>query len=173
MSSLPPQGGDGRSPLRPAPGRAAGPTPVPPPPSGKPPRSPRAALEPERIPAPKRRSKRVRHPLVIVGNAIFTVLVVVSVAVGGALYLGKQRFELPGPLAEDKVVNIPRGLGTRDIADLLVREGVIDQPWVFIGGVLVLKARGDLKFGEYQFTKNASLADVVNTIVENKVCSMR
>lgn len=169
MSSLPPQGGDGRSPLRPAPGRAAGPTPVPPPPSGKPPRSPRAALEPERIPAPKRRSKRVRHPLVIVGNAIFTVLVVVSVAVGGALYLGKQRFESPGPLAEDKVVNIPRGLGTRDIADLLVREGVIDQPWVFIGGVLVLKARGDLKFGEYQFTKNASLADVVNTIVENKV----
>ncbi|HEY7998807.1 MAG TPA: endolytic transglycosylase MltG [Pseudolabrys sp.] len=121
------------------------------------------------MPAPKRRSKRVRHPLVIVGNAIFTVLVVVSVAVGGALYLGKQRFESPGPLAEDKMVNIPRGLGTRDIADLLVREGVIDQPWVFIGGVLVLKARGDLKFGEYQFTKNASLADVVNTIVENKV----
>ena len=169
MSSLPPQGGDSRGPLRSAPGRTAGPTPVPPPPSGKPPRSPRAALEPERIPAPKRRSKRVRHPLVIVGNAIFTVLVVVSVAVGGALYLGKQRFESPGPLAEDKMVNIPRGLGTRDIADLLVREGVIDQPWVFIGGVLVLKARGDLKFGEYQFTKNASLADVVNTIVENKV----
>ncbi len=145
-----------------------GPTPVPPP-SAKPPRSPRAALEPERVPAPARRSHRVRHPLVIVGNAIFTVLIVVSVAVGGALYIGKQRFETPGPLAQDKVVNIPRGLGIRDIADLLTREGVIDQPWVFIGGVLVLKARGDLKHGEYQFTKGASLADVVNTIVENKV----
>ena len=93
----------------------------------------------------------------------------VSVAVGGALYLGKQRFEAPGPLAEDKVVNIPRGLGIRDIADLLEREGVIDQPWVFIGGVLVLKARGDLKSGEYQFTKHASLADVVDTIIEGKV----
>jgi UPF0755 protein len=177
VSSIPPQGGNGRAPLRadsgasrsPPPGRASSPSPVPPPPSGKPPRSPRAALEPERVPSPKRRSKRVRHPLVIVGNAIFTVLVVVSVAVGGALYLGKQRFETPGPLAEDKVVNIPRGLGIRDIADLLQREGVIDQPWVFIGGVLVLKARGDLKHGEYQFTKNASLADVVTTIVENKV----
>ena len=121
------------------------------------------------MPVPKRRSKRVRHPLVIVGNAIFTVLIVVAVAVGGALYVGKQRFEAPGPLSEDKVVNIPRGLGIRDISDLLVREGVIDQPWVFIGGVLVLKARGDLKHGEYQFTKGASLADVVNTIVENKV----
>ena len=140
-----------------------------PPPSSKLPRSARAALEPERVPIPKRRSKRVRHPLVIIGNAIFTVLVVLSVAVGGALYFGKQRFEAPGPLTEDKVVDIPHGLGVRDIADLLTREGVIDQPWIFIGGVLTLKARGDLKSGEYQFSKNASLADVVNIIVENKV----
>jgi UPF0755 protein len=121
------------------------------------------------VPPPRRRSKRVRHPLVIVGNAIFTVLVVVSVAVGGTLFIGKQRFETPGPLAEDKVVNIPRGAGIKDIADVLVREGVIDQPWVFMGGVIVLKARGDLKFGEYQFTKHASLSDVVDTIIENKV----
>lgn len=150
---------------------ASGPGPVPPPPpSNKPPRSPRAALEPERVPSPRRRrSTRVRHPLVIVGNAIFTVLVVFAVAVGGALFIGKQRFETPGPLAEDKVVNIPRGLGIKDISDLLMREGVIDQPWVFMGGVVVLKARGELKFGEYQFTKHASVADVVDTIIENKV----
>ena len=49
------------------------------------------------------------------------------------------------------------------------REGVIDQPWVFIGGVLVLKAREDLKAGEYQFKAHASLRDVVATIVEGKV----
>ena len=52
---------------------------------------------------------------------------------------------------------------------LLERKGVIDQPWVFIGGVLVLKARGGLKPGEYQFAKHASLADVVETIIEGKV----
>ncbi len=140
-------------------------------PAGKPPvpRSPRAALEPERVPVPTRRSRRVRHPLVVVGNAIFTLLVVLSIAVGAALYIGKQRFEAPGPLADDKVVNIPRGLGIRDIADLLQREGVIDQPYVFMGGVIVLKARGELKYGEYQFSKHSSLADVVDTIVESKV----
>lgn len=141
------------------------------PPAAKPPipRSPRAALEPERVPIPNRRSRRVRHPLVVIGNAVFTLLVVVSIAAGAALFFGKQRFEAPGPLAEDKVVNIPRGLGIRDIADVLQREGVIDQPYIFMGGVIVLKARGDLKSGEYQFTKHASLADVVETIVENKV----
>jgi UPF0755 protein len=147
-----------------------GPVPVPPPPvANKLPRSPRAALEPERVPPPLRRSKRARHPLVIVGNAIFMFLLITVVAIGGALFVGKQRFEAPGPLPEDKIVNIPRGLGIKDISDVLVREGVIDQPWVFMGGVLVLKSRGDLKYGEYQFTKNASLADVVETMIENKV----
>jgi UPF0755 protein len=154
-------------------GRAArlDPSPVPPPPSDKPTilRSPRAALEPEKVPMPKRRSKRVRHPLVIAGNAVFTVLVVVSLAVGAALYVGKQRFAAPGPLPEDKVVNIPRGLGIKDIASLLEHEGVIDQPYVFIGGVMVMKARGGLKHGEYKFTKHASLADVVDTIIAGKV----
>jgi len=105
----------------------------------------------------------------VVGNAIFTLLVVISIAVGAGLFIGKQRFEAPGPLPEDKVVNIPRGLGIRDIADLLQREGVINQPYVFMGGVIVLKARGELKYGEYQFSKQSSVADVVETITEAKV----
>ena len=140
-------------------------------PAAKPavPRSPRAALEPERVPMPSRRSSRARHPVIVVGNAIFTVLIVISVAVGAALFFGKQRFDAPGPLADDKVVNIPRGLGTRDIADVLQREGVIDQPYIFMGGVIALKARGELKYGEYQFSKHASVADVVDTIIEGKV----
>ena len=133
------------------------------------PRSPRVALEPERMPQPPRRSASARHPLVIVGNAIFTILIVLAIVVGTAVVLGKQRFDTRGPLAEDKIVNIPRGLGIRDIADLLVREGVIDQPWTFVGGVIVLKARDELKFGEYQFPKQASLHDVISTIVEGKV----
>ncbi len=149
-----------------------GPSIVPAPPgerSAVPPRSPRVALEPERVPLPRRRSKRVRHPLVIAGNAIFMVLVLVAVTVGGALYLGKQRFDAPGPLPEDKIVNIPRGLGIKDIAALLQREGVIDQPYVFMGGVLVMKARGGLKHGEYKFVRHASLANVVTTIIDGKV----
>jgi len=85
------------------------------------------------------------------------------------LFIGKQRFEAPGPLQDDKVVNIPRGLGIKDIADVLQREGVIDQPWVFMGGVIALKANGELKYGEYRFTKHASLSDVVDTIIDNKV----
>jgi UPF0755 protein len=132
------------------------------------PRSPRVALEPEHVPVPTRRSKRARHPLVIAGNAVITIFILLTVAVGGALLIGKQRFEEPGPLASEKIVNIPRG-GIRDMADLLVREGVIDQPMIFMAGVLVLKARDDLKAGEYQFSKQASIRQVVETIVDAKV----
>jgi UPF0755 protein len=133
------------------------------------PRSPRTALEPDTIEAPPKRSKTARHPLVIIGNAVITGIIILAVVAGFALYFGKQRFEAPGPLPEDRVVNIPHGSGIRDIADVLSREGVIDQPWVFVGGVLVLKAREDLKAGEYQFKAHASLRDVVATIVEGKV----
>jgi UPF0755 protein len=118
---------------------------------------------------PSRRSSRARHPVVVVGNAIFTVLIVISIGVGAALFFGKQRFDAAGPLAEDKVVNIPRGLGIRDISDVLQREGVIDQPYIFMGSVMALRARGELKYGEYQFSKHASIADVVDTIIEGKV----
>lgn len=133
------------------------------------PRSPRAALEPDRVPEPKRPSARARHPIVVAGSAFFTLVLLAAVAAGVAFTVGKQRFESPGPLAEDKIVNIPQRVGVRDIADLLQREGVIDQPWVFIGSVWVRKAHGELKYGEYMFPKQASLHDVINVISEGKV----
>lgn len=134
------------------------------------PRSPRAALEPEQVPPPPKRSERARNPFVIVGNAIIT-LVLISMIGAGAVYVyGKQMLESPGPLKEDKIVNIPARAGKGDIAEALQKEGVIDvNRWVFIGGVFALKAATDLKPGEYEFRKNASLRDVIGTIVEGKV----
>src|ERR1700751_3559964 len=134
------------------------------------PRSPRAALQPEQGPPPPKRSDRARNPFIIVGNAIITILLFLMVGAGAAYYYGKQVLEAPGPLAEEKVVNIPARAGKRDIADVLNKEGVTDiNPWVFIASVFALKASSDLKPGEYAFQKNASLRDVIGTMVEGKV----
>src|SRR6266481_3082194 len=169
------------------------------------PRSPRAALEPERVPPPpkrserarnpfvvvgnaiktstmvimalpattnvfRERSERARNPFVVVGNAIITIVLVLMIGAGGVYVYGKQKLEAPGPLQDDKVVNIPARAGMTDIADILQREGVIDNNrWAFIGSVFALKARSELKPGEYSFQKNASLRDVIGTIVEGKV----
>ena len=113
-------------------------------------------------------SRRSRNPFVIVGNMFLTLFFLIAICGGVAFVIGKQRFDLAGPLAEDRVVNVPRG-GIRDTADLLMREGVIDQPYLFIAGALMFKAKHDLKYGEYRFVKGASLQDVVDTIIEGKV----
>ncbi len=134
------------------------------------PRSPRAALEPEQVPPPPKRSDRARNPFVIVGNAIITILLIGMLGTGVAYYYGKKTIEAPGPLQEDKTVVIPSRAGMTDIADVLQREGVIDSNrWAFIGAVFALKARSELKPGEYAFQKHASLRDVIGTIVEGKV----
>jgi UPF0755 protein len=134
------------------------------------PKSPRAALEPEQLPPPPKRSDHARNPLVIVGNAIITFIVVVMIGAGGLYVYGKNKLEAPGPLAQDKTVNIPQRAGLDDIAQILKREGVIEDGWlVFAGGVMALRARTELKPGEYLFQKNASLRSVIGTIVEGKV----
>src|SRR5439155_1565192 len=84
--------------------------------------------------APGRR-RGGRNRVAIAGNALPTVNFLVTMVGGIGFVIGKQGFGLPGPLAEDKVVNIPRG-GIRDTADILMREGVIDQPSLFIAGAL-------------------------------------
>ena len=118
---------------------------------------------------PTRWSKSARHPLVIAGNAVFTVLILVAVVCGVIFAVAKNRFDSSGPLQEDKIVNIPPRLGIRDIADLLVKEGVIEYPLTFIISAKLAETREELRFGEYQFAKQSSLHDVINTIVEGKV----
>ena len=134
------------------------------------PRSPRAALEPEQVPPPPKRSARARSPMVIAGNAIITLVLIGMLGVGGIYIYGKQKIEAPGPLQEDRIVNIPARAGMKDIAEILQREGVIDDNRLaFYGSVFALKASAGLKPGEYAFQKNASLRDVIGTIVEGKV----
>src|SRR5712671_4882148 len=134
------------------------------------PRSPRAALEPEQVPPPPKRSDRARSPLVVFGNAVITIILILMLGVGGVYVYGKKMLESPGPLVEDKTVNIPPRSKTREIAETLQREGVIDvNPWLFMGAALALKASSELKPGEYAFQKSASLRDVIGIIVEGKV----
>ena len=81
------------------------------------PRSPRAALEPEQVPPPPKRSERARNPFVVVGNAVITFVLVLMIGVGGVYIYGRQKIEAPGPLQTDKIVNIPARAGMTDIAD--------------------------------------------------------
>jgi UPF0755 protein len=133
------------------------------------PKSVRASLKPERVPMPTRRSQRARHPMVVAGNAFFTILVMLAIGIGAGVLIINNRLSAPGPLPEDKVVNVARA-SVSDLAETLQREGVIEQQFPFIVRVWLNKLRGnDVKAGEYQFTKHASVQDVINTLAEGKV----
>ncbi|WP_246252019.1 endolytic transglycosylase MltG [Ancylobacter pratisalsi] len=88
---------------------------------------------------------------------------------GGALWVGKARYDAPGPLPEDTAVIVPGEYGLMDIADLLVKQGVIADKWVFVGAALGSRASGKLKAGEYEFTKGESTREVLSAIVAGRV----
>ncbi len=131
------------------------------------PKSPREAITPELAPAPPR-SRRVRNPLVVALNALITLMVIGVIAVAGVLYWGKSQFDEPGPLQAQKVLLIPPNSRLQGIADALEREGIIDDRYVFLGGVTAYRQSGALKAGEYSFEPKMSMRQVMDLLVSGK-----
>lgn len=131
------------------------------------PKSPRQALTPEPAPAPPR-SQRVRNPLVVALNALISLVMIVIIAGAGVLYWGKGEFDRPGPLTAEKTLLIPPKSGLQAIADTLEREGVIDDRYVFVGGVALYRRSGELKAGEYAFAPGLSMREVMDLLVSGK-----
>lgn len=119
--------------------------------------------------ARRKPSRSARHPAVTIGSGIFTFLLLVLLGGGVAAWYGERMVNEPGPLATEKTVNIPRGHGIRDIAELLEREGVIDNWAVFVGAQKFLRPQAKMQAGEYLFTPGQSVTGVIDTIASGKV----
>ncbi len=132
------------------------------------PRSPREMIQPEAVPAPPPPSRLARHPVVVFVNGIFTFIVLIVIVGLGVLYWGHQRFSAEGPLSEPRSVIVPRGADARSIANLLERNGIIENKWIFFGGLVAHKTQTKLKAGEYIFEANVSMAKVMDTLVEGR-----
>lgn len=97
----------------------------------------------------------------------FAVIAGLGMAVLGWLYVGR---ELPkeGPLQTEKIVYIPSGSGVRQIGDVLAKNGVIADEWMFRLGAMITKVGGSLKAGEYQFPAKISIADTIKLLQAGK-----
>ncbi|GGF87090.1 aminodeoxychorismate lyase [Azorhizobium oxalatiphilum] len=120
-------------------------------------------------PKPKRRGRGANHPAVMIGSAVFTLLLFLAVGGGLAGWYGEWAYRTPGPLASDKNVVIPRGSGLRDIADLLEREGVIRNWVVFVAGHQLTHRGEPMHAGEYAFKAGVTMASVVDTMTAGRV----
>lgn len=117
----------------------------------------------------RRRSSRSKHPVIVAGNAIFTLLLVFAAAGGLAAYYGVKEFNEPGPLAEESAIIIPRGSGARDVASRLENAGMIDRPMVFVAGIQATNNRGRLQAGEYLIPARASMNQIMDLLVSGRV----
>lgn len=73
---------------------------------------------------------------------------------------------IEGPLAKGKVVNIPKGSSTIDIATRLNEQGVVDSSIITMLGITAVRYTFDVdpKAGEYEFAAGSSLIDVLRKI---------
>jgi UPF0755 protein len=134
-------------------------------------RSPQEALQPEAAPPPppengKRPSQRRPMLSAISGFLSFLMLA----AVGGVVLFGvaEQKLSAPGPLPADKVVFIAPRTEVVEVIDQLAAAGVVDQP-TLVKASLWLEGRwSQVKAGEYLFKREASLRDVMDTIVSGR-----
>jgi UPF0755 protein len=128
-------------------------------------RSPSEALQPEAAPAPPPPPPSKRRPTLSAVSGFMSFLLVLAVGAMIALLMAQQRLRAPGPLAQDTTVFIAPGTDIPDMLAQLERNGVIDSPLAMQAALVIEGNRSRLKYGEYLFKQNASLRDVIDTLV--------
>jgi UPF0755 protein len=137
------------------------------PPSRVTPRSPKEALQPDTPPPPPIPASR-RHPALSAMSGFLSFLLVMAMASVAGLIWSQHRLHAPGPLTSDKVVYIAPGTEVADIIAALERDEVIDSPFLLNATLFAEGNRSKVKAGEYLFRQNASLRDVIDTLVSGK-----
>ncbi|HEY8565792.1 MAG TPA: endolytic transglycosylase MltG [Beijerinckiaceae bacterium] len=132
------------------------------------PRSPSEAIKPTMAPPPPERPRRPRGGLLSTLSGLLTFAVVIAIGAILATVFVDREARAPGPLAADKMVLVPRNSGTSEIAEILRREGVIEQPYLFELYALLNRQRGALKAGEFMFKARTSVDDAIDTLISGK-----
>lgn len=88
-------------------------------------------------------------------RTLFRLLLILAVggviAAAGAFFYVKHKLEAPGPLTAPKVVIVPKGAGSNEIAALLEKQGVIEDDLLFRLALRLDQDRKPLRAGEYEF----------------------
>ena len=110
------------------------------------------------LPNPDARRRKPRRSAMSVAGRLLATLVVLLLLAGGIGAAGWVIATADGPLREDKVVNIPQGSTSQQIAEVLEREGVVDSEGLTMLGISGVRRIFNIepKAGEYAFTAGYS-----------------
>jgi UPF0755 protein len=132
------------------------------------PKTANEALRPEAGTPPPKRSRASRSQVVVFMNFLVTLVLLVIVGAGLALYFGKQAFNEPGPSANADTFLVKPNTGVQDIADQLERRGLISDARIFRLGVRAYDNDQSLKAGEYEIKPQASMHEIMDLLKSGK-----
>ncbi len=104
-------------------------------------------------------------------NRVFVYFILLFIGasfIGGSVFTTYNDFISEGILQTRKEVVIPKGMGLKQVANLLKVEGVISSPAIFLLGVRVSGHTKDIKAGEYSFPAHASPKMVMTILVSGE-----
>ncbi len=114
----------------------------------------------------KRKSSVARLLLSLLG----TLTTIGLVGIAGAIFVLGQISER-GPLKAERRIVIPAGTGSRSMAAMLEKEGIVHSSELFLAALAVDRLRGvreHLKAGEYAIPQGASIRDVISILRTGK-----
>jgi len=126
------------------------------------------ALRPEAGTPPPKRSQRSRSQLVVFLNFIVSSIVLILLAGGVVLYVGKRAFETAGPAENNETVLIKPQTSVSEIADTLERRGLISDARIFQIGLRAYGNEGSLKAGEYEVKARSSMHEIMELLKSGK-----
>ncbi len=100
-------------------------------------------------------------------RALVFLLVLASIAVGGAYFYANSQMEAPGPVTENeapRVVLIPDGASVSRMANILADVGAIDSPLRLRLAAKFRQVETVLKAGEYEIPSGASLQEILDIL---------
>jgi UPF0755 protein len=131
-------------------------------------RSPQEALHPEAAPPPPPKPPSKRRPRLGAASGFLSFLLVVAISAVAAFMAVQRELEAPGPLTSDQVLFIAPRTEVVDIIDQLHASGIIDGPTLLKAALWMEGRWSSVKAGEYLFRKEASLRDVMDTLVSGR-----
>jgi UPF0755 protein len=99
----------------------------------------------------------------IVSNFL-SILIVLLIAVGGAVTWAQRQYTGPGPLAAAYCLRVAPGASFSAVSDALTAQGAISSGYIFRTGADLAGKAGSLKFGSYLLGPGASMQEIVATV---------
>ena len=126
------------------------------------------ALRPELGTPPPKRSRASRSQIVVFMNFLVSSAMLLVLAAGVAVYVGKSEFDGPGPSTTTANFMVRPNTGVIDIAEQLERRGLISDSRIFRLGVRAYGNDSALKAGEYEIQAGASMRDIMDLLKSGK-----